>query len=204
MLRIRTLGACFGASVLAIAAGAGSALAADLSQPNYAPPPAQAYNAAPAWSWTGPYAGLTGGYGWGTVSNSGWIGGAYAGYNLQTNQNLVIGFEGDATFTGKSGTQSALDVNTTWNGTLRGRLGYAVDRFMIYGTGGVAVGGLHSDTAVESTTKVGWTAGAGIEAALTDKVTGRVEYRHTDLGAFPSGGSSYHSDDIMVGVGFKF
>jgi outer membrane immunogenic protein len=75
---------------------------------------------------------------------------------------------------------------------------------MIYGTGGLAVGGLQSTAASESATKVGWTAGAGIETALTDKVTGRVEYRHTDLGAFPTGGSNYTSDAVLVGIGFKF
>ena len=51
----------------------------------------------PAWSWTGPYAGLIGGYGWAdgsdNLSDSGWIGGGFLGYNLQTNQNLVVGLD---------------------------------------------------------------------------------------------------------------
>jgi outer membrane immunogenic protein len=198
MLRIRTLVAGVGASLLAIAAGAGAAAAADV--PNYTPPPAAAYSPAPAWSWTGPYAGLTGGYAWGAgsdnLASSGWVGGGFVGYNLQTNQNLVVGLEGDVTATSKSG--------NGWNGTFRGRIGYAWDRFMLYGTGGVAVGGLSDTTTPASATKVGWVVGAGLEAAITDHVTGRVEFRHTDLGAFPSGGSSYTSNDILVGVGFKF
>ena len=194
MLRIRTLGASLGASLLAVVAGAGAALAADLSTPTYKPPPAQAYSPAPAWSWTGPYAGLVGGFDWGS-SSSGLAGGVFGGYNLQTNQNLVIGFEGDVTATGKGGT-----IKNPWDATFRGRLGYAWDRFMLYGTGGVAVGGLSNVST--SATKVGWVGGVGLEAALTDKVTGRVEFRHTDLGSF--GGSSYTSNDMLVGVGFKF
>ena len=84
----------------AIVTGAGAALAADVSV--YEPPPlAPAYSPVSAYNWTGPYAGLVGGYGWarGTVSNSGWIGGAYAGANFQANSNLVVGVEGDFTFT---------------------------------------------------------------------------------------------------------
>lgn len=191
MSRIRTLGASFGASLLALIGGASVASAADLSQPSYNPPP-QAYAPAPAWSWTGPYVGLTGGYGW--ANTSGFIGGAYGGYNLQTNRNLVVGFEGDVTATSKS--------TNPWDATFRGRLGYAWDRFMLYGTAGVAAGGLSN--AGTSTTGVGWVAGVGLEAALTDKVTGRLEYRHTDLGSLPSSGPSSASNDILIGVGFKF
>ena len=195
-----------GASMIAIVAGAGVAAAADL--PRYrAPPPALVYTPAPAWSWTGPYVGLQGGYGWGggTVTNNGWLGGAYAGYNFQPNTNWVFGLEGDFTFTGKSGSNGTVTVNNPWNSTFRGRVGYAVDKYLFYGTGGLAVGGLNSTgTPAESTTKVGWTAGLGVEAALTQRVTGRLEFRHTDLGTFPSTGSAYTSNDVLVGVGVKF
>jgi outer membrane immunogenic protein len=194
------------ASLLTIGAGAGSAFAADLSQPSYTPPP-QAYSPAPAWSWSGPYAGLVGGYGWGsgTVGNNGWIGGAYAGYNVQTNQHLVLGIEGDVTATTKSGSNSTpTTLKNAWDGTFRGRVGYAWNRTMAYGTAGVAVGGLSDSYTGESATKTGWAAGLGLETAFTDNVTGRVEYRHTDLGTFPTGGSKYTSNDLLVGVGLKF
>jgi outer membrane immunogenic protein len=204
MLRIRTLGAGLAASLL-IAAGAGSAHAADLSQPTYnAPQPA--YTPAQAWSWTGGYVGLLGGYGWGagTVSNNGWIGGAYAGYNLQTNEHLVVGVEGDIAATSKSGYDGVTTIKNPWDGSFRGRIGYAWGRTMAYGTAGVAVGGLSSTTPSESTTKTGWVAGLGLETALTNNVTGRIEARHTDLGTFPSTGTSYTSNDLLVGVGLKF
>ena len=95
MLSIRTIGV----SALALVGSAGIALAADL--PNYQPPPAsQVYNPAPAYNWTGPYLGLTGGYGWGTTD--GFKGGAYAGYNFQVNPNWVVGLEGDILGSGQA------------------------------------------------------------------------------------------------------
>ncbi len=87
---------------------------------------------------------------------------------------------------------------------MRGRLGYAYDRYLIYGTGGVAFGDIKNAGA--STTRTGWTLGAGIEAALTSNVTGRLEYRHTDLGSATVGGAniSQTSNDLMLGVAMKF
>ena len=189
MLSIRTLGA----SAIALVAGAAMALAADL--PDYqAPPPAQVYNPAPAYDWTGPYLGLTGGYGWGT--STGWLGGVYGGYNFQVDPNWVVGLEGDVTFSNRA--------SNSWDSTIRGRVGYAYDRFLLYGTGGVAFGDVKGFGS--STTKVGWTVGAGVEAALTSNVTARLEYRHTDLGTATFGGGSVTqtSNDLMLGVGFKF
>lgn len=193
MLRMQILGA----GVAALIAGSGAAFAADLSTPGY-PPPAAAYSATPAWSWTGPYAGLTGGYGWaaGPASNSGLLGGVYGGFNYESPSHFVFGGEADFTFTGKNGG----GVSNPWNSTFRGRIGYAWDRYMLYGTGGLAVGQVN--TTGGNTTKVGWTAGAGLEAALTERVTGRLEYRHTNLGTVA--GSTYTSNDVMVGIGVKF
>ena len=100
---------------------------------------------------------------------------------------------------------SATNKSTnSWDSTFRGRLGYAYDRYLFYGTGGVAFGDIKNAGA--STTKTGWTLGAGIEAALTSNVTGRLEYRHTDLGSASVGGRTVSQtvDDLMVGVGLKF
>jgi outer membrane immunogenic protein len=112
--------------------------------------------------------------------------------------------------TNKSGTAGTTTVSNPWNATLRGRIGYAMDRLLIYGTGGLAVGRVEVDDTVgptsEAATEVGWTAGAGIETALTDQVLGRVEYRYTDLGSssFTPGSVSTTSHDVMFGIGFKF
>lgn len=202
MFSIRTFGATAGASLLALIVGTSASGAADIS--NYEPPPAAPiYTPAPAFSWTGPYVGLTGGYGWGSANTDGWLGGAYAGYNFQTSTNWVIGVEGDFTFTGKDGTEGGITYENPWNSTVRARVGYAWDKYLLYGTGGVAFGKLESNQPT-SDTKTGWTIGAGVEAALTQNITGRLEYRHTDLGDIPGTTIDYHSDDLMVGVGLKF
>ena len=52
---------------------------------------------------------------------------------------------------------------------MRGRVGYALDRFLVYGTGGAAFGNVRANfpnDPVSSATKAGWTVGAGVEVAL--------------------------------------
>jgi outer membrane immunogenic protein len=212
MLRIRTLGASAG--LLALTAG----IAAAADFPNYGPPPPTApiYNPAPAFTWSGSYLGLIGGYGWASTNpstspNNGWLGGGYAGVNFQTNTGLVLGIEADATATNKTGSNGGQTVTNPWNATFRGRIGFAMDKVMFYGTGGLAAGRITANNGTsESTTKLGWTAGVGAEAALSQHITGRIEVRHTNLGTigsstFPVNGPiSYKSNDVMAGIGFKF
>jgi outer membrane immunogenic protein len=199
MSRIRTLGA----SAAVLLASAGVAAAADI--PPYGQPQSTPsyYNPAPAFSWSGPYAGLIGGFGWAntnpsTATNSGWIAGGFAGANFQTNTNLVLGVEGDFT------------VSNPWDATLRGRVGFALDKILVYGTGGLAVGRVKAVTTApsnESATQLGWTVGAGVDAALAQNVIGRLEFRHTNLGTntFTTPGPiTYRSNDVMAGIGFKF
>jgi outer membrane immunogenic protein len=215
MSRIRVLGA----SLIALAAGIGSAAAADL--PVYSPPPEVTYNAAPAYSWTGPYIGGIVGYGWGDANGPGFSwnadgfgGGVFAGYNFQPDPSFVVGIEGDiqaSAMNGSSGLLGGPSIKNTWNGTLRARAGFAVDRFLVYGTGGVAFGGLTASNAIssDSATKVGWTLGGGVEAAITNNVTARLEYRYTDLGTHtyalaPATPIGFTSHQVLAGVGFKF
>jgi outer membrane immunogenic protein len=213
MLRIRTLGAMGAGLILA----AGAANAADIYQP---PPPTSGgyYTPTPAFSWTGAYLGLQGGYNWGssatqdgtnTVGTSGWKGGIYGGYNFQTGGPLVVGIEGDINANGAKGTDAGVTVSNPWDGSIRGRVGVAADRFLIYGTGGVAFGQVKATDGIDTdtTTRTGWTAGAGVEAAVTDNVVARLEYRYTNLGTadLPNfGTTSYSSNAVMVGVGYKF
>jgi outer membrane immunogenic protein len=58
-----------------------------------------------------------------------------------------------------------------------------VDRVLLYATGGGAFGDVLANTTTnwQSDNKAGWTAGAGIEAAFTPNLTGRVEYLFVDL-----------------------
>ena len=88
---------------------------------------------------------------------------------------------------------SRLGQKLEWFGTVRGRVGYLVaPSWLVYGTGGLAYGRVKSDfLSVEpdgetdvshwAETRVGWSAGAGIEAMLWDRWTWRLEYLHVDL-----------------------
>jgi outer membrane immunogenic protein len=215
MSRIRLLGA----SAVALLVGVGGATAADI----YAPPPVAEviYSPAPAFSWTGGYVGGLLGYEWAnakvrnggpSLNPDGWMGGIYAGYNFQTTGMFVAGLEGDVTLSGAEDKSGGVRVENTWNSTLRVRAGVAVDRFLLYGTGGLAVGGINvkipgggNDTG----THAGWTIGGGIEAAFTNNIIGRLEYRYTDYGTNtydtkPKSKVDFNSSQVMVGVGYKF
>jgi outer membrane immunogenic protein len=77
---------------------------------------------------------------------------------------------------------------TKWEGATRGRIGYAFDHFLIYGAAGVAYAKREFSVSALGTsfsdkkTAVGWTVGGGVEAAVTDNVIVRVDYRYTDYG----------------------
>lgn len=213
-----------GASAVALMVGVGAAAAADI----YAPAPVAEviYSPAPAFSWTGGYVGGLLGYEWGnahlrrrsgqwsgqSLDPDGWMGGIFGGYNFQTSGMFVAGLETDFTFSGASDKVKGVSVDNNWNATLRARAGIAVDRFLMYGTGGLAVGnisvkvpGAGSDTG----THAGWTIGGGIEAAFTQNVIGRLEYRYTDYGTniydtSPKSKVDFNSSQVMVGIGYKF
>jgi outer membrane immunogenic protein len=172
------------AAALLVTVGAGAAAAADLPHPSYytATAPLSAY------SWTGPYLGGNLGYEWGATSNnptrpSGFAGGIEGGYNWQTGQ-LVLGGEADFSLSGANDTFAPWKFSNPWFGTLRGRAGFAVNNFLIYGTAGVAFGELDAQTVglvSESHTNVGWTAGVGVEAGLAANLSAKVEYLFVDL-----------------------
>ncbi|MGB3898201.1 MAG: outer membrane protein [Mesorhizobium sp.] len=173
-----------------------------------------------SFTWTGAYIGAHAGYGWGHTEDTnnpaanrknidGFIGGIQAGYNHQLDNNVVLGVEATLDFGNVKNTwdgENEFDPYYTKDevngvGTLRARLGYAVDRFLPYITGGVAVG--HSKhvlgcspahapggtlgcaTPFEdsgSDWSVGYVVGAGAEYAVTENWTIRAEYNFTDLG----------------------
>jgi outer membrane immunogenic protein len=137
---------------------------------------------------------------------SGGFGGAQIGYNWQFNQNWVVGVEADLAASSYQGKISGNlgngggSVNfeagseVEWFGTVRGRLGYALDNVLLYGTGGFAYGDVKSsvtgsisglggiDESV-SDTEYGWTIGAGLEYGITKNITFKTEYLYVDLGS---------------------
>ena len=125
-----------------IALGMAPAFAADLGARTYTKAPAPvAIN-----SWAGFYIGAMGGYAQENTSDVGALSGGFAGgtvgYNWQSG-NLVLGVEADAAWTdigatvGIVGLASASDKIRDM-GTVRGRIGYAFDQVLVYGTGGYA------------------------------------------------------------------
>ncbi|MGB7699073.1 MAG: outer membrane protein [Methylovirgula sp.] len=208
------------AGFIAISAALGllssAALAADL--PNTKGPPA--FAPPPVFTWTGLYIGGQVGYEWGTTGGSefylraapaifgptnsyspgGVLGGAHLGYNYQISQ-FVLGVEGDVDGAEYSGRATSPDILVPGvavtestrigiQGSVRGRVGWAWDRVLFYGTGGVAFASIQSGfsdslgpaTASSTVDRVGWTAGGGIEYAIDNNWSLRAEYRYSDFG----------------------
>ena len=205
-------------STIAIAALlglAGHASAADMSaRPMVTKAPAYV---APYYNWTGAYIGINGGGGWGSSANidtsGGFVGGTL-GYNWQSGQ-AVFGIETDLAWSGISGSGTIGAVPVTagsdWFGTVRGRVGYAWDRTMLFASGGLAYGNVNARSPFQSvdTTNAGWALGGGVEFALAGPWTAKVEYLHIDLGnttLLTPGSTSvdYSADLVRAGLNYRF
>jgi outer membrane immunogenic protein len=133
------------------------------------------------------------------------VGGGQIGYNWQVSPNWVAGlvtdFQGSgmrASATNTVTPAGGLSSNQTnseqinWFGTVRAKLGYALNNWLAYATGGLAYGEVATSgsfvsppldfTGSDNTTKVGWTAGAGLNYGLTRNWIVGVEYLYVDLG----------------------
>jgi len=216
---MKSLSSALGAA-LAVFALTSAASAADMPARTYtkAPPMVAAYN------WTGLYIGLNGGYGWvdsGGSNPGGFVGGGQIGYNWQAmGSPLVLGLEADlqgadidesATAGGVTATQRAKAF-----GTVRGRIGYAFDRAMIYATGGWAYTRTSLDltgpggSISSSDWSSGWALGGGLEYAFMGPWTVKLEYLHVDSGdvtlslaGVPVTGS-YDMNVVRAGLNYRF
>jgi outer membrane immunogenic protein len=181
------------------------------------------YGGPAPFTWAGFYVGVNGGYGWndsdsrdivlqstnGTtaatrgLTPSGGFGGGQLGYNWQRGQ-LVVGVEADLQaadirdeFSSRviDAGGDVLDAHQRLDyfGTVRGRVGFAFGRALVYATGGYAYGGgsdqlfasngaftanLHNDD-----TRSGSVVGGGVELALAPHWSAKIEYQHIDLGS---------------------
>ena len=180
------------------------------------------------------------------LNNDGFIGGGQIGYNFQFSPSWVFGIEADIAYTDFRDTRTVVTLplagagtlNNTFTsrldylGTVRGRIGYAVDRTLFYGTGGFAYGEVRNSanffgtagqlqfTGANSNTKTGYTVGGGIEHAFAPNWTVKGEYLYYDLGrdtvnvaVIPGSGgggtgynSSFRNDGHIVraGLNYKF
>lgn len=173
---------------------------------------------APA-GWTGPYIGVHGGYAWGSFDTntpeslepSGGFGGIQSGYNWQLSRNWVIGVEGDASWGSIRQTAGAINVDVDAMGTVRARLGYAMNNVLFYGTAGLAWAHADSNTAtaIRDQFYVGWAAGAGIEYALSSRWSAKFEYLYADYGtindvnAGPAFNAALDVHTVKVGLNYR-
>lgn len=172
-------------------------------------------------------------------SDEGFTGGGQVGYNYQIGA-LVLGVEADiaytdlknrANFLSVRGDPSTYTSELEYLGTVRARVGYAVDRFLVYATGGLAYGEVKNSanffsfvapnalqfSGRKSDTEVGYAVGGGVEYAFTNNLSAKVEYLYYDLGktnvtvaAVPAGANSYNakfSNDghiVRAGLNYRF
>jgi outer membrane immunogenic protein len=200
------------AAVALMAAGVTTAQAADLSYGSRAPytvnQPLNGY------SWAGPYIGGTLGYEWGSVSNtgakpSGVAGGITGGYNWQSGP-IVFGLETDLQATGADDRFASYKFSNPWFGTVRGRIGYAFNNVLLYGTAGLAYGSLQVEQfgLQQSQTAVGWTAGVGAEVGIYQNWTAKIEYLYVDLSSnnyvLTNGTNGLDFGTVRIGVNYHF
>lgn len=211
----RTVPAVLGV-MIASAGLANSAIAADMPQLYAAPSPFAAF-----YNWTGFYIGGQGGYGHATFDTGarnsdmdGWFGGGQLGFNWQNGRSpWVLGVEIDSAFAAIERSVSdmtGLPFGSAFGkldyfGTARVRVGYAVDRAMVYGTGGVAWAhnelNLYSNpnyvgpVTSSANTHVGFALGVGFEWALSRSWTMKLEYLYNDVGS-----ANYLAGPIAGGV----
>ena len=197
--------------------------------------------AADGTDWSGAYLGVQAGYGWGGNGNdwsgttitgwapdgdidySGLAGGAYAGYQQQMD-NLVFGLEADLSLARYHGDDSqfagrvnAVDIDAF--ASLRGRLGWAHDTLLLYGTAGLAAARFTKTDidapAADAQLATGWAAGFGAELALADHWRLRAEYLHFGFGDVETpllvGGAGYRHranapalDLVRAGIAYAF
>jgi outer membrane immunogenic protein len=191
-----------------------------------------------AFTWTGFYLGANAGWGWsngsgnmtflgvpGSFSGSGngFLGGVQAGYNYQIG-SFVVGLETDFQGSAGSGTVNSVagpiigtgTAKTPWFGTIRGRLGYAMNDWLFYVTGGGLYGHSTFDGTVNLTGPFSasanywtWTVGGGVEKMLWSRWSAKLEYLYADTPtAVPMppgvGNVSGHADTHIVRVGLNY
>jgi high affinity Mn2+ porin len=168
-----------------------------------------------------------------------YFGGFQAGYNYRVPSGLVVGVEADLTapntvrdtqiIASPAIGQASFSEKVEMSGTLRGRLGYMHDNWLVYGTAGYAwsyehltrsqllgtpVGGTALPGTIEKSNawRSGWAAGTGVEVPVAANWTASLEYLFTSFGthgaAFPAGAQRFESDltiqSVRMGLNYQF
>jgi outer membrane immunogenic protein len=201
---VRKLGAGLAVAAVALVGSFGSALADGM--------PGRGYGGACCFTWSGFYVGAHIGRAWDHVDwanvsltgepvkndGSGFIGGGQIGYNVQAG-NVVFGVEatlsrtnlGDDYVSVVNPAQVSYSTDIRWIGTVAGRLGFAHDRFLVYGKAGWATANVElagRQSAIPDAFSIddrrnGWVVGGGVEYAFNRNLSLGVEYTFIDLGS---------------------
>ncbi len=168
-----------------------------------------------AYDWSGGYIGIVGGYGSGEVDGStavpdthniddfpgilddanGYLIGGTLGYNYQMD-SIVFGLEADISYSSLDDEfvtgDPEWEADLGWLATVRPRIGFAMDKFLPFITGGLAIGDMTLSSfdnvspgtpeGKDSNTMIGWTIGAGLEVAVTENISVKAEYNYVDFG----------------------
>ncbi|MBS0241414.1 MAG: porin family protein [Proteobacteria bacterium] len=152
--------------------------------------------------------------------------GGWVGYNVMVAPRVVLGVEADLGRANASQMNNIFDNDTSYSaigtfGSLRARYGYAVDRFLIYGTAGLAFASVTNDIqkgrnageqiVYDDQWRTGYAVGGGVEYALTKNLIARAEYIYSNYGQV----SLYNRDGnlaemtnemhlVRVGLSYKF
>ena len=172
------------------------------------------------WSWTGFSGGVEAGYSWQSdetlappcfdadcaAEGDGGIFGVFVGYNHQLG-SFVGGIEASYTrIDNEFDDGSQVTVDDTW--ALKGRLGYAMDRFHAYGL----IGATYASTSVPATSPFqmlaesdwGIVYGAGFDVGITENLIGGVQYTHHQFSNFGGLPIDADMDNVMVRIGYKY
>lgn len=238
-----------------VAAAASACLSTAAFAANVVPsaPYAPSYVAPVPVSWTGFYVGANLGYGFGHADSStdlglfgsldgsgnlnGAVGGGTVGYNYQIG-SFVVGIEGDLDFGSLKGSGSqdftilgilpgtaSQSASLDWFGTVRGRLGYDLNGWLPYVTGGWAMGkasvsgnatviGIPIASYADSHSVSGFVYGAGLERRIGANWSAKVEYLHFNFGSFDTNvdtllgsttvSTNVDADLVRVGLNYRF
>ncbi|MDH4981072.1 carbohydrate porin [Hyphomicrobium sp. D-2] len=151
--------------------------------------------------------------------------GLSAGYDYQLPEGVVIGVASDISFPSLINGSATANGATQWDdgvlmsGTVRGRLGLALDRFLLYGTAGyawaqeqaTATDIASGNTQTRRPMRHGWVAGGGVEAMLGRNWSADLSYLYTDYGSgafhLPDG-TGFQSDitlqSVRMGLNYRF
>jgi outer membrane immunogenic protein len=165
-----------------------------------------------------------------TYNNNGFVGGGQIGYNWQAS-NIVFGLEADLGYLNAKGSGTApagcrffacdtvASTSSDFYTTVRGRLGLAWNQWMLYGTGGfigintntsvtdnciTGACGLATINATEKTFRTGWTAGGGVEFAVSGPWSIKAEYLYYDLGNRTVSANAFFPPSTVPGALFRF